>query len=142
MNTKWNVISVYSRKEAIADGLQVPANIKTWHEAGIRFPVFFTRAVYDKYVKVPVGYEGLQDEDGRLWDIFTMFKHYNKMLKPEGSTLEFLVAVSLPDLGDWLPNEKRGSSNTMRLVTLLSVIGPLDFDNPKPAITIMIPGED
>ena len=61
------VIYSYTRSQAVADGVQVEVT-KTAQEAGIRFPVFLTRAVYDAYVTVPPGVEA-QDEAGRLWDI-------------------------------------------------------------------------
>jgi hypothetical protein len=41
---------------------------KTAQEAGIKFPVFLTRAVYDAFVTVPPEVTG-QDEAGRLWDV-------------------------------------------------------------------------
>ena len=65
-----DVIYSYTRSQAVADGVQVEVT-KTAQEAGIRFPVFLTRAVYDAYVTVPPGVTG-QDEAGRLWDIMTM----------------------------------------------------------------------
>ena len=40
---------------------------KVASEAGIRFPVFLTRAVYDAYVTVPPNVTG-QDEAARIWD--------------------------------------------------------------------------
>src|SRR5512137_1913119 len=63
-------IFTYTRAQAVADGLQVEVT-KTAEEAGIRFPVFLTRAVFDNYVAVPPGVTG-QDESGRLWDIVWM----------------------------------------------------------------------
>lgn len=138
----WNIIDVYSRKQAIADGYQVLANPDTTKEAGIKFPVYFTQTAYEKYVKVPKGMEGMQDEDARLWDIFTMFKWYARGIYI--NKLTFKVSVSIPNRGDWTPNEKRQRDYgpDQRLVTLFSEIGPFDFDDPSPAITIMIPGED
>jgi hypothetical protein len=44
---------------------------KTAQEAGIKFPMFLTRAVFDNYVAVPEGVTG-QDEAGRLWDVVWM----------------------------------------------------------------------
>jgi hypothetical protein len=73
MNTNENdspfgdVIYTYTRAQAVADGFQVEVT-KTAQEAGIRFPVFLTRAVYDAYVTVPPDVTG-QDEAGRLWDV-------------------------------------------------------------------------
>jgi len=64
------VIHTYTRAQAIADGGQVEVT-KTAQEAGIQFPVFLTRAVYDQFVTVPEGITG-QDEAGRLWDLVWM----------------------------------------------------------------------
>ena len=61
------VIYSYTRKQAVADGFQIEVS-KTAREAGITFPVFLTRSVFDSYVAVPPGVEA-QDEAGRLWDI-------------------------------------------------------------------------
>ncbi len=43
---QWDVIYTYTRAQAIADGFQIEVT-KTAEEAGIRFPVFITRAVYE-----------------------------------------------------------------------------------------------
>ena len=57
MNTENNsspfgpVIYSYTRKQAVADGVQVEVT-KTAHEAGIRFPVFTTRGVFQLCVAV------------------------------------------------------------------------------------------
>ncbi len=64
------IIYSYTRKQAVADGVQVEVT-KTAQEAGIKFPMFLTRAVFDNYVAVPGGVTG-QDEAGRLWDIVWM----------------------------------------------------------------------
>jgi hypothetical protein len=61
------VIYAYTRKQAIADGYQVEVT-QTAKEAGIKFPMFLTRSVFDKYVAVPEGVTA-QDEAGRLWDV-------------------------------------------------------------------------
>ena len=62
-----NVIYAYTRKQAIADGVQVDVS-STAKEAGIRFPVFITRTAFDSYVTVPPNVTG-QDEAGRIWDV-------------------------------------------------------------------------
>jgi hypothetical protein len=61
------IIYAYTRKQAIADGVQVDIST-TAQEAGIRFPVFITRTAFDAYVTVPPDVTG-QDEAGRLWDV-------------------------------------------------------------------------
>jgi hypothetical protein len=58
------VIYSYTRAQAVADGVQVEVT-SIAREAGIRFPVFLTRTVFDAYVTVPPGVSG-QDEAGRL----------------------------------------------------------------------------
>src|ERR1700690_1410109 len=66
------VVYAYTRSQAVADGVQVEVT-KIAQEAGIKFPVFLTRTVYDAYVTVPEGVSG-QDEAGRLWDIVWMLR--------------------------------------------------------------------
>ena len=51
------VIYAYTRKQAIADGVQIDVT-KTAQEAGIKFPVFITRGVFDAYIAVPEGVTG------------------------------------------------------------------------------------
>lgn len=48
------VIYACSRWQAVADGAQVDVS-KVSVEAGIRFPLFRTRAVFDQYLAVPEG---------------------------------------------------------------------------------------
>ena len=64
------LIYAYTRAQAVADGEQVEVT-NVAQEAGIRFPMFLTRAVFDAYVAVPPGVTA-QDEAGRLWDIVWM----------------------------------------------------------------------
>src|SRR5580658_4426686 len=59
MNTNENesspfdaIVYTYTRAHAVSDGFQIEVT-KTAQEAGIRFPVFLTRAVYDAHVTVP-----------------------------------------------------------------------------------------
>ena len=58
------IVYAYSRSQAVADGVQVEVT-KTAHEAGIKFPVFITRGVFELCVAIPPGVSG-QDEAGRL----------------------------------------------------------------------------
>ena len=63
------VISEYSRAQAIEDGVLVDVS-ETAREAGIRFPLALTRAVWESCVEVPRNRKGqpvpCQDEPGRL----------------------------------------------------------------------------
>ena len=122
------VIYSYTRKQAVADGFQVEASA-TAREAGITFPVFLTRSVFEQFVAVPPGVTG-QDEAGRLWDIVWMLRFAIRRTRPATARIPVALYVR--------------NSDTMRprLVKLVATCGPLDMDDPQPAITIMLPGED
>ena len=66
------VVYSYTRAQAIEDGVLVDVS-EMAAEAGIKFPVALTSAVFGKYVEVPEGVT-CQDVAGRLWDILWMFK--------------------------------------------------------------------
>jgi hypothetical protein len=121
------VIYSYARSQAIADGFQVEAS-KVAKEAGITYPVFLTRAVYDNYVTVPAGITG-QDEAGRLWDIVWMTRF--AIGKSQAGQTRLPVALYV-----------RNDNRRARLIKLIATCGPLDIDDPQPAITIMMPDED
>jgi hypothetical protein len=121
------VIFSYTRSQAVADGVQVEVT-KTAQEAGIRFPVYLTRAVFDAYVTVPPGVEA-QDEAGRLWDIITMARFAILRSRPGCDRLPVALYV-------------RNDNRRPRLVRLTAVCGPLDIDDPQPAITVMLMDED
>jgi hypothetical protein len=121
------VIYSYTRAQAVADGVQVEVT-KTAQEAGIKFPMFLTRAVFDAYVAVPPGLTG-QDEAGRLWDVVWMTRF--AILRSHGHTDRLPVALYV-----------RTDNRRAKLVKLIAQCGPLDIDNPSPAITVMLPDED
>ena len=121
------VIYSYTRADAIADGQQVDVST-TAQEAGIRFPFYITRAVFDAYVTVPPDVSG-QDEAGRLWDMVWMTRFAIIRARPGVSRLPVALYV-------------RNDNQRSRLVKLVAVCGPRDFDDPAPAITLMLPDED
>ena len=121
------VIYSYTRAQAVADGVQVEVT-KTAQEAGITFPVFLTRGVFDQYVTVPEGVSG-QDEAGRLWDVVWMLRF--AILRSRPGVARIPVAL-------YVRNDDRAA----RLVKLIATCGPLDLDEPQPAITVMLPDED
>jgi hypothetical protein len=83
------VIYAYSRSQAVADGVQVDVT-KTAQEAGIKFPMFLTRAVFDNFVALPPASTG-QDEAGRLWDLIWMARF--AILRSHGHTDRLPVAL-------------------------------------------------
>ena len=135
-------ISVYSTKQAVDDGFLILVDQTASKEAGIRHPVYLTRAVWDKYVEVPKGMEIHQDQSGRLWDVLFMFAFFAR--KESSSHLLFKLLIQLPDAGDWEQNEKVAdrSNQLLREVTLKALITARDFDDLSPAIFIMKPFED
>ena len=120
-------IYTYTRKQALADGFQIDVT-KTAQEAGIRFPFFITRAVWDAYVTVPPDVTG-QDEAGRLWDLVWMTRFGIIRAKPGVDRIPVALYV-------------RNDNHRSRLVKLVAVCGALDIDDPAPAITLMLPDED
>ena len=121
------VIYAYSRSQAVADGVQVDVT-KTAQEAGIKFPMFLTRAVFDNYVAVPPDVSG-QDEAGRLWDLIWMARF--AILRSHGHTDRLPVALYV-----------RNDNHRAKLVKLIATCSALDIDDPQPALTLMMPNED
>ncbi len=121
------VIYSYTRSQAVADGVQVEVS-KTAREAGISFPVFLTRGVFDSFVTVPPGVS-CQDEAGRLWDIVWMLRF--AILRARPGVQRIPVAL-------YVRNDNRRAT----LIKLVATCGPLDIDDPQPAITVMLPDED
>jgi len=122
-----SVIYAYSRSQAVADGVQVDVT-KTAQEAGIKFPMFLTRAVFDNYVAVPEGVSG-QDEAGRLWDLVWMARF--AILRSHGHTDRLPVALYV-----------RNDNHRAKLVKLIATCSALDIDDPQPALTLMMTDED
>jgi len=121
------VIYAYTRSQAVADGEQVEVT-KTAQEAGIKFPMFLTRAVFDAYVAVPPDVTG-QDEAGRLWDLVWMARF--AILRSHGHTDRLPVALYV-----------RNDNHRAKLVKLIATCSALDIDDPQPALTLMMPEEN
>ena len=121
------VIYAYSRSQAVADGVQVDVT-KTAQEAGIKFPMFLTRAVFENYVAVPPDVSG-QDEAGRLWDLIWMARF--AILRSHGHTDRLPVALYV-----------RNDNHRAKLVKLIATCSALDIDDPQPALTLMMTDED
>ena len=122
------IVYAYSRSQAVADGVQVEVT-KTAHEAGIKFPVFITRGVFELCVAIPPGVS-CQDEAGRLWDVVWMLRF--AILRARAGVQRIPVALYV----------RNSNTERPRLVKLIATCGPLDIDDPHPAITVMLPDED
>jgi hypothetical protein len=116
----------YTRAQAIEDGVLVDVS-KMAREAGFLYPVALTRAVWERYVRVPEGLAG-QDEPGRLWDILWMLSLEVRRSKKPRSEVRFRLFVQTE------PGERP------ELVTLKALCGP--GDAAEPVMTILLPHED
>jgi hypothetical protein len=137
---QFELISVYSRADAIADGVQIDLSTLAT-EAGFKFPVFITQGAFAETVSTGGTWEEIgdwqtlelpfgQDTRGRVWDILNVLLWAIRRDAP-GSRLAFKVDVY-----------GHGGRPRAKTIQLESVCGPRDHDDPAPAITIMLPNED
>lgn len=120
------IIYAYSRKQAIEDGVLIDIS-EIASEAGFKFPVAVTDTVYHQYIIPPSELEGLQDVQGRLWDMLVMLNHTVRNAKAQDSIIYFSVR--------FLMKLKKYED-----VQLKAVCGP--GDDGEAVITIMFPQED
>ncbi len=136
-----DVIDVYTRAQAIEDGVLVNVT-ETAKEAGIVYPTAVTQALWDGYIVPPESLKGIQDMQGRLWDVLTMFSFSARAIKKgdmdmaesqkdTAQTLYFKTIFQMPS---------RTINPKMETVDLKAVCGP--GDNAEPVLTIMLSGED
>ena len=126
------VISVYTRAQAIEDGILVDVS-ETAREAGFRIPVVVTRSVWDRLIALPEGYLGFQDEGGRLWDVLWMARHH--ALRASDSD-RVRMCVLVRDIR----KDLRDSCRPPRRHFPIVAIGA--GDRGEAAITIMFPEDD
>jgi hypothetical protein len=122
-----DIVHRYTRAQAIEDGVLIDVS-GTAREAGSRFPVALTAAVWGRCVTVPPGVS-CQDEAGRLWDVVCMLHWAIRGSNGGASEVRFGVHVR---------NDNR--EHTPPLVRLKAVCGP--GDQGEPVITVMMPDED
>jgi len=125
-----DVVSSYSRAQAIADGELVDVT-DTAAEAGFKVPVALSREVWADCVEWKEADNArkgtLQDQSGRLWDVVYMaFQAARRALKGQPRVLFSVYRV---------PREGKGVQ--ARPVNLLLQIGP--GDDALPVITITTP---
>lgn len=124
------VISVYTRAQAIADGVLIDVTAEA-NDAGFRVPVALTGAVWADVVEwsdEDSARQIQQDERGRLndllWVAATLARHHT------GNRMPF-QHHRVPRGGD-------GVCRTP--IALVMTIGP--GDNAEPAVTLMFPTDD
>jgi hypothetical protein len=117
----------YTRADAIRDGVLIDVST-TAREAGFRWPVALTAAVWAWCVAVPPGVV-CQDEAGRLWDVLTMLRFAVRGSNGSAREVRFGVHVR---------NDNR--DRTPPLVRLKALCG--SGDEGEPVLTIMKPEDD
>jgi hypothetical protein len=148
------VISVYTRRQAIDDGILVDCEQSPMGEMRrqlMKWPLAVTATAFHRYVW-PIDEEQdlppCQSLEGRFWDVAWMFHAAVKgtvparQLDPCNLLFDFYCIVADPAL--W-PNERidaiaRSGPEGMRMVTLKAVSGP--GDDGEPVMTFMLSEED
>ncbi len=123
------VISTYSRRQAIDDGILVDlrqVDAGSVEEAGFKFPIACTAEVFSSCIELTDAAERAgNDIRGRLWDILWMLKMAVRTAKAT-DRISFKVSV-VRDRVRPTPTE------------LVAVCGP--GDDLEPVITLMFPGQ-
>lgn len=126
------VISVYTRAQALADGVLIdPGPMAS--EAGFRWPVAFTADVWADCVAwddADSERQTHQDQSGRLWDVLFMAAYAARANAKAGSELRFELYC--------VPRD--GHSVEAELTKLKLVVGP--GDDGEPVMTILLSNED
>jgi hypothetical protein len=120
----FEVISVYTRAQALADGVLIDVSALAT-EAGFKWPVAVTDHLYHGYIVPALDLASAgQSISGRLWDVFSVLRaaiSTGKDISSLNITVCFLMSpASIPEP-----------------VELLAVAGP--GDSGEPVITIMLP---
>ena len=126
------VISTYTRAQAIEDGVLVDAGPMA-QEAGFKWPVALTSAVWEDCVAWTdddIEKQIHQDQSGRLWDLLYMGSHAIRSNEGSGDRMLFQL-YRVP---------RNGQSMEAELIRLKLIVGP--SDSGEPVITILLVHED
>ena len=126
------VISVYTRNQALADGVLIDAGPMA-REAGFRWPVAITAGAWADCVSwsdADSERQTPQDQSGRLWDVLFMGA-YAIRANPRGGAELLFELYRVP---------RDGNATQAELTTLKLVVDP--GDEGEPVTTILLPNED
>ncbi len=119
-------ISSYTRAQAIEDGVLVDVTAMA-REAGLKYPVALTRAVWAMCVVLsPAAERACNDQTGRLWDVLWMLWIAAKRARAGTSEIVFAIRCVTTTV-------------TPSHVALRAIVGP--GDDAEPVITVMLPDE-
>ena len=122
----WEVISAYSRRDALEDGVLVDVS-ELGREAGFKWPLAVTRGVWE--ILEPsedLKAEG-QSWNGRAWDMLTILRYA-------------IRSASRPDEVQFSPLFVMKPGRKAEAVAFRAKSGP--GDDAEGVITIMFPNED
>ncbi len=136
--TEEDIISRYTRADALQDGdlIAVPGELS--RQAGISVPVALTRAAWNQYIE-PSYLPEMPDQDltGRLWDLLWMLRMSANRSRGS-SVIIFRVVFEL------LRERARATGiihhRGGETVELKAICGP--GEDGEPVITVMLPEED
>ena len=126
------VISVYTRAQALADGVLIDAGTMA-RETGFRWPVAITAGGWADCVawdEADSERQTHQDQFGRLWDVLFMAA-YAARANATGSSELLFELYRVP---------RDGRATESELTKLKLVVGP--GDDGEPVMTILLPNED
>ncbi|MBE0522583.1 MAG: hypothetical protein IBX39_10015 [Candidatus Methanoperedenaceae archaeon] len=123
------VIYAYSREQALKDGVLVDVT-ETAKEAGIKYPVAVTEALWNYIEPTKKLTEMGQSIQGRLWDVLYLFATAGRGVPGGCSKLLYSVSFLMENSESFKPH----------VVKLTAVISP--GDNHEPVITLMLEDED
>ena len=124
-----NVISAYSREQAIEDGVLIDIPTNLCREAGIVVPRAMTAGLFSQISVTEQDKKLGQSLNGRLWDLLNNFR---MAIKLSGAGMTDQLTFSLI-IASATPNRKR-------VILVKSIIGA--GDNREPVITFLLPNED
>lgn len=121
---EWDFVFTYTRAQALQDGVLLDVRERA-RQAGFRLPVAVTAALWQDVAAIPPSYQGIQDVQGRLWDLLWMARLAIQGSNEERSELLYRLILHVGDTTDY---------------SVKLVVGP--GDEGEPVLTLMKPGED
>lgn len=120
-----DVISIYSRADAIDDGVLVDVTPLA-REAGYRVPVAITAGLHAALSDIPAG--SGEDYVGRLWDLLNVSVRMARRVPRSSDRIHYEMVLNRP-------GHPRGA-----YLAVWSLCGPGDAG--EPVVTIMLADED
>jgi hypothetical protein len=133
-----DIISVYTRADALQDGVLVEVPVNLSIEAGVKIPVALTSEAW--YFIDPGNLDELpgQSITGRLWDLLHVFRVIASQARHTDRIL-FNVAFLMPGSNS-REQSIQDPGEHEEVVSFKAICGP--GDDMKPVVTIMLPWED